>query len=258
MLPDCGPAPDRVPGKSLTAKPHLTHGQRTTSSSHLLQPSIVRSSRKSGRRTNNTEIRSITMDGFNGPPRSYRPSPPPPPPVQSQHDFNAGELTSQFEQLLRTRRLNNLSSRPRSRSTSREPHTRSSSNRAPSSHRPSSQHPDSKHHYSSRPPSQDLTPGAHTPTHTYTSVRNLPKVATPPQDPGSLQFRNRLITLSAVPTKYENPGLLDQALEKIPLERIYQEAEDESSLLQAQAASLGGNAKPEWGYQDCVIRALLK
>lgn len=197
------------------------------------------------------------MDGFNGPPRNDRPPPPPrPPPVQSQHDFNAGELTSQFEQLLRTRRLNNLSTRSRSRSTSREPHTHPTSHRPPSSHRPSSQHHDSKHHYSSRPPSQDRTPGAH--THTYTSVRNLPKVATPPQDPASLQFRNRLITLSAGPTKYENPGLLDQALEKIPLERIYQEAEDESSLLQAQAASLGGNAKPEWGYQDCVIRALLK
>ena len=199
------------------------------------------------------------MDGFNGPPRDYQPPPPPPPPpVQRDHDFNAGELTTQFEQLLRTRRLNNLSTRSRSRSTSREPHAHSTSNRPPSSHRPSSQHHDSKHqpHHSSRPVSQDRTPGAH--THTYTSVRNLPKVATPPQDAGSLQFRNRLITLSAQPTKYENPGLLDQALEKIPLERIYQEAEDESSLLQAQAASLGGNAKPEWGYQDCVIRALLK
>ena len=202
------------------------------------------------------------MDGFNGgPPRDYQPPPPPPPPpAHRDNEFNASELTSQFEQLLRTRRLNNLSTRSRSRSTSREPHhARSSSNRPPSSHQHSShQHHDSKHsnHHSSRPTSQDRTPGAH--THTYTSVRNLPKVATPPQDAGSLQFRNRLITLSAVPTKYENPGLLDQALEKIPLERIYQEAEDESSLLQAQAASLGGNAKPEWGYQDCVIRALLK
>lgn len=186
------------------------------------------------------------MDGFNGPP----------PPVHNDSEFNAGELTSQFEQLLRTRRLNNLSSRSRSRSNSREPHSHSSSNRPPSSHRPSSQHHDSKHPYSSRPPSQDRTPASQ--THTYTSVRNLPKVATPPQDANSLQFRNRLITLSAMPTKYENPGLLDMALEKIPLERIYQDAEDESSLFQAQAVSLGGNAKAKWGYQDCVIRALLK
>ena len=159
-------------------------------------------------------------------------------------DFDPNDLTKQFEQLLRTRRLNHLSQRTRSRSRSGSPAPQHQSS---TSSRPSS-------HHAPRPTSTSIE----TPLPAYSSLRNLPKIASPPQDAVSLRFRNQLQALSIGPLKYENPGLLDEALQVIPLDRIYGEAEDESQLLQAQAASIGGNAKPEWGYQDCVIKALLK
>ena len=173
------------------------------------------------------------MDDFSGPPRRA-----PPPPPRPQREFNATDLTQQFEQLLRTQRLNHLSSRSRSGSP------------APSRQSSHSSRPPSQHH-----PRRPSTDSPNVPP-SYSSLRNLPKIASPPQDATSLRFRNLLITHSAGPTKYENPGLLDEALAVIPLDRIYGEAEDESQFLQAQADSMG--VKPEWGYQDCVIRALLK
>ncbi|PKX98326.1 peptide-N4-(N-acetyl-beta-glucosaminyl)asparagine amidase [Aspergillus novofumigatus IBT 16806] len=167
--------------------------------------------------------------------------------------YDATELTRAFEQLMRTKRFNLLQEQSRSRSRTQSPspaqscHTPPHPSRAPpppptGAHYPSSQSPSQQHQQHQLP--------------ALSSLRNLPVVPSPPRDQQSLKFRNLLHVLSVTPTKYENPGLLDEALSLIPLDRLYSEAEEESQIMQAQAASVGG--KPEWGYQDCVIRALLR
>lgn len=75
----------------------------------------------------------------------------------------------------------------------------------------------------------------------------------PPRDP---KFRHVLFTFSNAPMKWENTELLDHALAQIDLGTIISEAEQENQRFISQAQSKGEAAKPEWGYQDCMIRAL--
>ncbi|KAF2876963.1 hypothetical protein BDV95DRAFT_625065 [Massariosphaeria phaeospora] len=146
-------------------------------------------------------------------------------------DKLAQDMTERFRQVLSTKRMTEL--------TSRSVHSRSSS-------------PAPRDYGTPQPPPVQNAPPS------YSSLRNIPLIPQAPADPRSIRFKNMLTSLSSLPLRWENPGLLDEALRVVPLEQIYNEAEEESQILQAEAESLGAGKKAAWGYQDCVVRALLR
>ncbi|KAK7993733.1 hypothetical protein PG989_007114 [Apiospora arundinis] len=87
--------------------------------------------------------------------------------------------------------------------------------------------------------------------------------ATPlrPDQRRAIRFLYRLISISQCPTSWENARLLYTALQLVPFHRIHHEAEQEAATFWAQARLVSGDSalpKPDWGYQDCLVRALLR
>lgn len=86
-------------------------------------------------------------------------------------------------------------------------------------------------------------------------VNWLNSLAPAPTDP---TFRDMLFSLCSVPIKWEVSRLLEHAARQVELDSIYGAAEEESEFMISLAQSMGANTKPDWGYKDCVIRALLR
>ena len=77
-------------------------------------------------------------------------------------------------------------------------------------------------------------------------------------DSTALKFRTLLHRTSEIPMRFEDADLLADALSLAPVDAIFEEAKELDCISQAEALSLGVETKKKWGYQDCVIGALLR
>jgi peptide-N4-(N-acetyl-beta-glucosaminyl)asparagine amidase len=168
------------------------------------------------------------------------------------------ELTERFRQLLSTKRMNTLNNRRLTRTAS------TASQQSSTGSRPPHQEPLPLRHGSGINPARSATPldsfplGAPQQQARIPSLSNIPIMATKYTDRSHQRFRNQLHALSETPLKWENPGLLDEAMRQLPMETLFARATEEENYFKASAASLGSGKKPAWSFQDCLIRAMMK
>ncbi|OJD30390.1 pngase family [Diplodia corticola] len=89
-------------------------------------------------------------------------------------------------------------------------------------------------------------------------IHNIPISPQRPLDRKSLRFRKFMRSLSENPLRWNNPDLLDKALAYVPLDVLHRQAESECEALRIDAKSYSPARRPILGFQDCVIRALLR
>ncbi|KAJ3577217.1 hypothetical protein NPX13_g3348 [Xylaria arbuscula] len=73
----------------------------------------------------------------------------------------------------------------------------------------------------------------------------------------SHDFCSLLSLLSRTPLLWQCSVLLDEALNIIPIGQIHHDAKTDFDDLKANAMSLG-TPRPDWGYQDCLVWALMR
>lgn len=68
------------------------------------------------------------------------------------------------------------------------------------------------------------------------------------------ELRKLLLSLSSIPERWDDPEVLDQALQMVPLHRIYSEANEEKLKQEARADD---TAESHWGFDEFVIMGLM-
>jgi len=88
----------------------------------------------------------------------------------------------------------------------------------------------------------------------------LLKIPRPPApiERAAVEFRTFLFRLSRTPMAWENPGLLDEAIKVIPLEKLYSDADEEWQMLSDVDGTHGTRHSSQWSHQDAMVRGLLR